>query len=288
MKPSIWAIFNLTPDSFSDGGSYNSVASLEESLKKRFKCSDVYDFGAESTAPFNDPISSKTELKRFKETLIPLFQSRPELFATKVISIDTYRAEIFDYIATLIREHLDCRLVWNDVSGIFDKDVIDIMEKHKCYYVLSHNRAPRRELTSSHMDYVLEGTPEELLDDIIDSFHRSIKLCPDELRAKLVLDPCFGFSKNYEQNIYLLTHIDQLMSRFSDHLWLIGISRKSFLKKQLEELEIRPTNEDLDALQTNYLKKWSSSLSPYQWDIRTHAPQLARLVFPVHKRVMNA
>lgn len=212
---SLMGVINITPDSFSDGNQFNS----KETFSKRFKeLSSVgyIDIGAESTAPFNSAISFEEEIDRYKVILNEL-----KSYSSNNLSIDSYHPET---ILFLIKE-LGDNFIWNDVSGSVDQKVRDILNEHKnLKYVLCHNLAPERELTSSHMDYCQEGLE---LDELIKFFNEGLKNLPQK---RIILDPCFGFSKKREQNHQLLKKMPEFINHFNDHQIVIGISRKSFLR----------------------------------------------------------
>ena len=98
-------VINITPNSFSDGGKFTDVDSIKHQINhfRNYDCTH-FDFGAESTAPFNAGISAREELKR----LAPLFEllRSGEFRPFETLSFDTYKLEVFKEIITLVRDEL--------------------------------------------------------------------------------------------------------------------------------------------------------------------------------------
>ncbi len=207
-------VINITPDSFSDGGLYNTRENLEgylDLVKNQF---DILDFGAESTAPSNEAITLAEELSRFKNILLPILKKNK---FNNQISIDTYKLETIKELLSFEsfkNFYEEGRIIWNDVSGdlVGAKHLLNEFPHLK--YVYSHNLVPERNLTSNHMNYC----------------ETSLNLNGYFSGENHILDPCFGFSKTREQNIALLNNLPELIGSLTQKNWLIGISRKSFLR----------------------------------------------------------
>lgn len=279
------AIINLTPDSFSDGGKFIGQQHLCDHLAYLEKKNHlIFDFGAESTAPFNSALPQADEIARFDHYLLPALNKID--FNNKYISIDTYKMDVFKYVYTAIKSSSpSAQVIWNDVSGILDSAVIEIL-KIDCpdaHYVYCHTFNESRSNSSDHMDYAQDISPQELLCKIIDSFEcaRS-KLKKEGLLAKVFFDPCFGFGKNFEQNIYLLDNLATLMKCHQQ--WVIGISRKSFLQRLCLEQDqndyerLKGDKKALysatDDLALRYYQKWTQQgfMIGKQVYIRLHQP----------------
>lgn len=250
-------VMNFTPNSFSDGGELSSLEKVKERLAQ-FGPIDALDIGAESTAPMNAPISSFEEWERLKLAL-PILKK-----LNCALSIDTYHPETISKFAELwLKEKISYPLIWNDVSGKFDQSVSDFLNlSSHFHYVLCHNLAPSREKTSSHMDYVKEMEGEKLLDELRDFFSPHI-------HPQVIFDPCLGFSKSYDQNWFILNNFHELQKKVSHSRWLIGFSRKSFLKKKYGVQE----RSLLDDYHQKELLQLLPALENEVW-IRTHRPEL--------------
>jgi dihydropteroate synthase len=230
-------VINLTPNSFSDGGEVTPDLFLQK-IESLAVC-DALDFGAESTAPFNQAISWELEWERISPYL-NLIKKLPV-----TLSLDTYHPETIEaFLRFYHDEKMKQNLIWNDVSGKFDENVRDFLKRDdKFWYVFCHNLSPVRELTSSHMDYL---DPNLSLKNLIDYFLPFKK-------PRVIFDPCLGFSKTYEQNWMILNNWQQLLSGINHQDWLIGFSRKSFLRKKYS-LEIHQ-REELDLKHDEVIKE---------------------------------
>ncbi|HXH76101.1 MAG TPA: dihydropteroate synthase [Bacteriovoracaceae bacterium] len=244
---------NVTPDSFSDGGEL--TAATFQSKLTSFGPVDALDIGAESTAPMNAPISPAEEWNR----LAPILPLLKDLNCP--LSLDTYHPE------TIFRIANDCKgtLIWNDVSGKFDDSVIDFLKlNEKFHYVFCHNRAPSRKLTATHMQYLSESQGDAFMDELTAFFLPHI-------HPRVIFDPCLGFSKTYEQNWYILDHFADLQRRIPHNRWLLGLSRKSFLRKKYNlSLDAKDV---LDTQHVQEIKRLIPSLKGEVW-IRTHRPEI--------------
>ncbi|MCF8059643.1 MAG: dihydropteroate synthase [Bacteriovoracaceae bacterium] len=218
---------NITPNSFSDGGLHQCKEQIQATLKmfNHFDV-DILDVGAESTAPMNASLSMEEEWQRLSDFIKVLKASS----WTNVISLDTYKPEIALKFFTELRNlgFNDDRFIWNDVSGIWDDSVETFLESFsKSRYVFCHNESPERTLTGRHMDYVVKES-EDIVAYLKEFFNKAALKKHGE---RVILDPCFGFSKTYEQNIDLIRRFDELQSSSLGHQWVFGISKKSFLRR---------------------------------------------------------
>ena len=234
-------VMNITPDSFSDGGEFNlSRLSLDI---------DAWDIGAESTAPMNASISADEEWARLEPHL-------PSLLKVPVLSLDTYHPETIFRMSSLRNN-----LIWNDISGKFDEHVEQFLSLDKTFqYVLCHNLAPTRELSGRHMDYATGVTLDSMKEYFWGRRH-----------PRVIFDPCLGFSKSYEENWMILENMGELQRKVGHNRWLVGFSRKSFLRKKFGlELSQR---EELDQKHMQILSEVLTDMSGEVW-VRTHRPEL--------------
>ncbi len=233
-KISMMGVMNITPNSFSDGGKYNSASTFVQLLRDLKKWNVAcFDVGAESTAPFNAPITHDEELKRFVDCLYPCLEEFP-LHAT--LSIDTYRGStFFKLYQYIIQRRSDIKVIWNDVSGVLDDELWQTLEQcPKASYVFCHTLTPCRELSSHHMNYSISDD-QQLLEHRTSRFIEVVKAFAQRgMVDRLFLDPCFGFSKTYSQNLFLLNKLSVAFASILPSVpAVIGISRKSFLKKSI-------------------------------------------------------
>lgn len=254
-------VINLTPNSFSDGQEINSPQVLQEKLQQ-FQNTPILDFGAESTAPMNTAISFEEELARFGPFLDVIFS------CGKVVSIDTYHPEtIFFFQKEWMKRGLVHPLIWNDVSGKFDENVDRFLKSdERFHYVFCHNLAPTRDLSSRHMDYLIDDQGDDFMDHLVSFFEPAFN-------ERVILDPCLGFSKTFEQNWYVLENIHKLQEKFSQSRFLIGFSRKSFLRTKYQLTKERQDRDLLDSCHVEEVKRLMSSWRGEVW-LRTHRPEL--------------
>lgn len=217
-------VINITPDSFSDGKEDLQVSSVKEHILKLQSTCSILDFGAESTAPFNAPISLEEEKKRFEQLFFPNFEF---IHPASIISLDTYKPDCFSYLYKKIRELRPTQEIWwNDISGKPSLQTIDLLKADEnLKYVYCHNLCPSVEQASHHMEYCLDK--DDITEDVIEFF----ELLPfREVTNQLIVDLCFGFSKTRTQNHNLLKNLDKSLQAFKQYSFLIGISRKSFIR----------------------------------------------------------
>ena len=131
-KPRIMGILNLTPDSFYDGGLYNSEIKIDNRVAKMIdEGVDIVDVGGYSSRPGAKHISIDEEIKRVVPTIKFLKKKYPDL----VLSIDTFRSEV-------AKSCLDLGVdIVNDISaGCIDEKIFDVVSEYNCPYVMMHMR----------------------------------------------------------------------------------------------------------------------------------------------------
>jgi dihydropteroate synthase len=235
----IMGILNITPDSFSDGGiHFHQDDAVEFAVQMLHEGADIIDVGGESTRPgatvtakdaplsadarqqiaaARTPVSESEELQRVLPVIRALKQKQPHC----VISVDTYKSGVARAAVEAGAE------IVNDISGFrWDPQMRKTVAALKCGAVLTHMR----------------GRPEEWqnLPSVTDMFmlvKRELREWADAAtvggikRERIVLDPGFGFGKNFEQNYPLL----QRFQEFHElrYPMLAGVSRKSFVGRAL-------------------------------------------------------
>ncbi len=254
-------VMNITPNSFSEH--LLQTPETFETRLKQFGSIDILDVGAESTAPMNKSIDHQLEWSRL-EPFLPQFKKFPG-----ILSLDTYHPEtIFKLCRIWKDEHHAGTLVWNDVSGKLDDSVWDYLRGgERFHYVYCHNLAPTRELSGRHMDYLSSLSDISFLEELGSYLTKGI-------HPRIILDPCLGFSKTYEQNWLVMEHMGKLQKLVKHHRWLIGFSRKSFLRQKFS-LTV-DDREKLDQIHGQLWAQMKPHLLGEVW-IRTHRPELLPL-----------
>jgi len=202
-------VINVTPDSFFDGGQYPTPeAAVAAGVRLIAEGADIIDVGGESTRPGHVPVSEEEELARALPVIAALTRD-----TAVPISIDTYKARVAEE-ALKAGAH-----IVNDVWGLArDPDMAGVVAAHEAAIVIMHNR----EKTNSSLDIL-----EEIRTFFAKALDRAARAGIRENR--IVLDPGIGFGKTLDQNLAVLSHLEELV-QFGFPL-LLGVSRKSFIGK---------------------------------------------------------
>ncbi|WP_209810530.1 dihydropteroate synthase [Ammoniphilus resinae] len=206
----VMGILNVTPDSFSDGGRYNSEERAVLHAKKLVEDgADIIDIGGESTRPGAEPVSLEEELER----VVPAVEAiRRELDVP--ISVDTYKARVA-YEA--IQAGAD---IINDIwRATFDPEMPRVAAELDVPIILIHNR--------NNKNY------QDLLRDIFSDLEESIQLVQEAgVRSENIwLDPGIGFAKTLEDNLITMAHLEEFVA--TGFPVLLGTSRKTFIGQTL-------------------------------------------------------
>jgi dihydropteroate synthase len=215
----VMGILNVTPDSFSDGGQFSSSEeAAQRALQMADEGAEIIDIGGESTRPGvhvggNASVPASEELRRVLPVVKELKRLRPEL----ILSIDTYKSEV-------ARASVDAGVeIVNDVSSLtWDLEMAKNVAALPCGVVLMHTRGKPEEWRSLPPEpRIVEIVEEELHAASQNAIAAGIH------HDRIVLDPGFGFGKNFENNYPLLAKFEELHSM--GFALLAGISRKGFL-----------------------------------------------------------
>jgi dihydropteroate synthase len=218
----IMGILNVTPDSFSDGGKFQTVnAAIDRSIQMVAAGVDIIDIGGESAKPGATPVDERTELER----TIPVIEAIRQHPAIREIpiSIDTTKATVAE---AAIRAGAD---IVNDVSGgKFDPQMLETVARLDVPYIMMHMRGTPTTMQQM-TDYV------DIVGEILAYFEiqidRAIAAGID--RSQIIIDPGIGFAKTYQQSIELIRQLDKFHSL--ELPLLVGVSRKSFIGKILDQ-----------------------------------------------------
>nr|WP_164671109.1 dihydropteroate synthase [Virgibacillus doumboii] len=203
-------ILNVTPDSFSDGGSYSSVdRAVEHAVLMEQQGADIIDIGGESTRPDHDPVSMEEELER----VLPVIRAVKEHVSIP-ISIDTYKAETARQAVEAGAE------IINDVWGAKREPAIaEVAAEHNVPIILMHNR--------TNMDYT------SIIDDMKQDLQASIDIALEAgvPKENIILDPGVGFAKTSADNLVVMNSLENFTNL--GYPVLLAASRKSFIGKIL-------------------------------------------------------
>lgn len=218
----IMGILNVTPDSFSDGGRYNSLkTALKHTEEMLSDGADIIDIGAVSTRPFSEKVSEVEEWERLKE-ILPAVKRE---FPGAVVSVDTTSPLVAE------RSILAGADIINDVSGVFLSDMAEIIKKYDCGWVMMHGGISVRKTEE------ITAFPEGIITDVNAFFSDMLKKAEDFgiSHSRLCLDPGFGFSKTNEQNRELLENFGKIDKM--DCALMCALSRKRFIRERAGDRE---------------------------------------------------
>jgi dihydropteroate synthase len=212
----IMGVLNVTPDSFSDGGEFNTIENaIVQAVEMANAGVDIIDIGGESARPGSTAVSESEELDR----VIPVIQAlrQRSTFDHIPISIDTTKAAVGE---AAIAAGAD---IINDISGAtFDPAMLATMSKSKMPIILMHIRGNPKTM-QQHADY------QDLVPEIISWLEARINaaVAAGVDRDLISIDPGIGFAKTVEQNLELLRRLPEFLQLNCP--LLIGVSRKSFI-----------------------------------------------------------
>lgn len=205
----LMGIVNVTPDSFSDGGTFEAHAqAIVHGQRLAEEGAEILDIGGESTRPGADEVPVREELRR----ILPVIEALAQKGGRSTISVDTYKAE------TARAALAAGASIVNDVWGLQrDPAMADVVCATNAGLVIMHNRR--------------DVAPEiDIVADIEQFFTRSLGIADAAgiARSRIALDPGIGFGKTLEQNLAAIRAIPRLRQAFGLAV-LLGLSRKSFL-----------------------------------------------------------
>ena len=222
----LMGVLNVTPDSFSDGGQFNTVETALAQAKALVEAEmDILDIGGQSSRPGSKPTTLEEECDRVIPVIKAIRASNHDWLSNIPISVDTTRAEV-------ARQSLEAGAdIINDISsGTYEPDIFKVVAEFDAPLMLMH----------------LRGTPETMqqmtdYDDLMGEIVRFLAAQADKAVAagvdpkKIAVDPGIGFAKTVAQNITILRELEALKPMNCPIL--VGTSRKSFIGKLLNQPE---------------------------------------------------
>jgi dihydropteroate synthase len=213
-KPQIMGILNLTPDSFSDGGKFNSIDdALRQSESLIKDGATIIDIGGYSSRPGADDISLSEELKR----VLPVTEQIRKTFPETILSTDTFRSQVATEMLAL-----GVHIV-NDISaGLADPLMMATAARHSAPMILMH----------------MQGTPQTMQEnpayenptaEVLGFLSERVKEARINGVEDLIIDPGFGFGKTLAHNYEILGNLPNF--RVLGVPILVGISRKSMVSR---------------------------------------------------------
>lgn len=212
--PLLMAIVNVTPDSFYDGGRYDTNSDILHDVEEKVKQgAHIIDLGAASSRPNAPVISESEEWDRLKEVLPQIRKNFPDT----ILSVDTYRASIAQRSADAGIDMI------NDIGGgTLDTQMFSAVAKLQLPYVLMH-------IQGNPQTMQLKPNYSRVVDDVKNHLKAQIKQLHDLHFHKIIVDPGFGFGKELVHNYQLLKELSAF-EELNCPL-LAGVSRKGMINK---------------------------------------------------------
>ncbi|MGO2362801.1 MAG: dihydropteroate synthase [Psychrobacter sp.] len=217
-QPHIMGILNVTPDSFSDGGQFTAIDKAVDHCQQMIaEGATIIDIGGESTRPNADVVATSDEIKR----VIPVVKAIRKNFGHDIwLSIDTSNPAV---MAAAFEAGAD---IWNDVRALKREGAAILAAELNIPVMLMHMRGEPTTMNSlAQYNDVINDVSTELLARVDEVTSIGVK------RDKLVIDPGFGFAKDYEHHCALLSQLSRLQALGLPMMF--GISRKRFLAEVL-------------------------------------------------------
>ena len=212
----IMGILNVTPDSFFDGGQWNSPEkAVEHALKMQEDGADIIDIGAQSTGPGSVLLSEEEELEIIKK-YIPAVTSAVNV----PVSVDTFYPRVAEYCLE------NGAKIINDVSSKMDGEMALVVKKHNAGWIVMHTGNAS---ASQEADYSKCGG---VVNDVLAFFDKAEKIAAEYSisRENICFDMGFGFGKSHFDNLELLRNIDKL--KFPERALLTALSCKRLVKNE--------------------------------------------------------
>lgn len=217
-QPHVMGILNVTPDSFSDGGRFTAIDSAIIHAKDMIGAgATIIDIGGESTRPNAAIVATNEELQR----VVPVVKAiRQQLGDGVWLSIDTSNPIVMQAAFEASAD------IWNDVRALKREGAAEMAAKLDVPVMLMHMRGEPTTMNSlAQYDDVTKEVSTELTARIAEVTSLGVK------REKIIIDPGFGFAKNYEHHCALLSQLERL--QMLGLPMMFGISRKRFLAEVL-------------------------------------------------------
>ena len=219
-QPHIMGILNVTPDSFSDGGQFNAVDSALAHAREMIAAgASIIDIGGESTRPNAQAVATSDEIQR----VVPVVKAiRQQLGNDIWLSIDTSNPAVMQAAFDAGAD------IWNDVRALKRGGAAAMAVKLDIPVMLMHMRGEPTTMNNlAQYGDVIKEVSVELADRIDEVTSIGVK------REKIIIDPGFGFAKDYEHHRALLSQLIRLQA-FGLPM-MFGISRKRFLAEVLNK-----------------------------------------------------
>ena len=216
--PKIMGILNVTPDSFYDGGMFDSNKKILDHVEKMLTDgADIIDVGGYSSRPGAKEVKLKDEIKR----VVPTIELIKKEFNETTISVDTFRSEV-----ALQAVNSGASII-NDISGgDLDPNMFNCVAELNVPYIIMHMQGNPKNMQNNPLY-------ENVIVEIIENLSKKVFKATEAGVIDVIIDPGFGFGKTIEHNYKILSELS--FFKELDCPILVGLSRKSMIYKLLEE-----------------------------------------------------
>jgi len=213
-RPCVMGVLNVTPDSFSDGGQFEDLnTAIHQALRMQAEGADIIDVGGESTRPGARRVSQDEELHR----VIPVIEALSGQLSIP-ISIDTSKAGVMQAAAQAGAGMI------NDINGLRGQASLAAATATGLPVCIMHMQG-KPDTMQDKPEY------DDVVQEVLVFFRQRLKACAEAGidPQKIIIDPGFGFGKTLDQNLELLSRLDEF--RQLGRPLMAGLSRKSMLGK---------------------------------------------------------
>ncbi|WP_296404814.1 dihydropteroate synthase [Psychrobacter sp.] len=229
-QPHIMGILNVTPDSFSDGGKFTTTEKVLDHCEQMIReGASIIDIGGESTRPNATPVDDQEEIRR----VVPVVEAIRQRFGDELwLSIDTSSPQV---INQAVKAGAD---IWNDVRALTRVGAPEMAADLDIPVVLMHMRGSP---TTMAAQAVYEDVTQEVISELKQRIDTALRA--GVKRNKIIIDPGFGFAKDYQHHKTLLNQLNQLHQLQLPILF--GISRKRFLGEVLNKTQLQAFDNNI-------------------------------------------
>lgn len=230
--PKIMGVLNVTPDSFSDGGQFNTLNTALNHAKTMLEWGvDIIDIGGESTRPNAPVVDTTTELDR----VMPVVQALKAEFGDMLwLSLDTSNPTVMEQG---IQAGAD---MVNDVRGLRREGACQKVATLNCPVVIMHSRGEPDTMNSL-------ACYADVVSEVIGELERDVQnaLTAGVMRENVIIDVGMGFAKNHDHHVTLMKNLDKIQAHFNLPM-LFGVSRKRFLGEILGQFSPAKDHTPID------------------------------------------
>jgi len=217
-RPAVMGILNTTPDSFSDGGRFDTLSKALQRTEEMISLgADIIDVGGESTRPGADPVLEETETER----VIPVLQKAVKRFPNTLFSVDTTKYAV-------ARQALEAGAhIINDVSGLRkEPKLAGLCAEYKAGYILMHSLKDPKTMQN-------EPEYDSVVCDILEFLLNQTKSLREQGVSSIIVDPGIGFGKTTEHNLRIIKELKKFSTL--GYPVMLGASRKSMIGNVLNK-----------------------------------------------------